>query len=326
MIPVQKPELYERVGSQRYRCLLCPHFCVMTSKMTGFCNVRSADIEGIHAPEFPVTVMAVDPVEKKPFYHFLPGTQSLSVGFAGCNLRCPFCQNHSLVDSTTFDKEITSERILKEALKLNTPTVSLTYSEPLVHIEFLVKTARLLKENGISPLLVTNGCINSDPGQWLLSFLDGVKVDLKSFDSHWYAQELKGELDAVKNFISMASEMTHLEVVTLIIPGKNDSVQEIREASHFLSHLNPDIPYHLTAYFPQHHYDIPSTSTFHLEKLKKAALEQLSYVYTGNTGRVESTYCNRCGSIIINRKTGTTELSEYGCCLSCGKSVYGKFA
>jgi len=294
--------------------------------MRGICRVRSADESGIHSPLHPVTVIAVDPIEKKPFYHFLPGTSSLSIGFSGCNLKCPFCQNHSLVDSTAFIHEIDPDFILKEALRLNVPSVSFTYSEPLVHIDFIVETSVLLRMHGISPLLVTNGCINTEPGKWLLSHLDGVKVDLKSFSSGWYRDELKGNLDAVKNFITMAADMTHLEVVTLVIPGKNDSILEIQNAARFLSALNPDIPYHLTAYFPQHHYAVPPTTVQLLESLKNRASAFLNYVYTGNTGCPESTVCRNCGTVVLNRFSRQRALSSEGHCLSCGKSIYGRFS
>jgi len=320
------PRLFESVGPETYRCLLCPHFCVLHKEGGGICRVRTAGAYGISGPSRPVTVMAVDPIEKKPFYHFLPGTESLSVGFAGCNLKCPFCQNHELVDSTLFNTEISPRYIADQALKLKLPSVSFTYSEPLMHIEFLVETSKLLRQEGISPLLITNGCINRDPGAWILSHLDGVKVDLKSFNPGWYRKELKGDLDAVKAFIALAAEMTHLEVVTLVIPGKNDSDDEILAASTFLSDLNPCLPYHLTGYFPRHRYSLPPTSLSRLESLRKIALTRLENVYTGNTGLSEPTRCGGCSALLIDRNHGINRISPEGECPECRRKMYGFFA
>ena len=219
----------------KWLCLLCPHACVLCEGQSGLCRVRTADAEGIRGPEFPVTVIGSDPVEKKPFYHFLPGTQTLSLGFAGCNLRCPFCQNHELVDSRIYRQDLSPERIVEIALRENALSVSFTYSEPLIHIEFLIELSILLHRQGIKTLLVTNGCINPEPGAVLLKHMDGVKVDLKSFNREWYRKELGGDLDAVLAFIRQAAESkSHLEVVTLVVPGRNDNPEELGSSAAFL--------------------------------------------------------------------------------------------
>ncbi|QEN07466.1 AmmeMemoRadiSam system radical SAM enzyme [Oceanispirochaeta crateris] len=317
--------LFKSLGNQGFQCLLCPHLCILKPGMSGFCRVRKSKDDGIYPQKNPVTVIAVDPIEKKPFYHFLPGSTSLSIGFSGCNLRCPFCQNHELVETSHYQKNISPEFIVKKAIEHKLPSVSFTYSEPLVHIEFLIETALLLKENNISVLLVTNGCMNLKPAKRLLSCLDGVKVDLKSFDQSWYKNELKGDLKAVKEFIGLASTMVHLEVVTLVIPGKNDHESEIRQSAQFLADLNPNIPFHLTAYFPQLHYSIPPTNIELLLRLKDIAQEFLNYVYTGNTGAVDQTFCSVCHTLLLDRFRGVSLLDHEGRCPVCQSVLYGKF-
>ncbi|MDA3955902.1 AmmeMemoRadiSam system radical SAM enzyme [Oceanispirochaeta sp.] len=319
------PPLYRSLGDRGFQCLLCPHSCILKPGKQGLCGVRTASEDRIEPQSAPVTTMAVDPVEKKPFYHFLPGSSSLSIGFSGCNLKCPFCQNHELVSTSFTNQDITARFILEKVLESGFPSVSFTYSEPLVHIEFLIETAILLKENNIAPLLVTNGCINPEPGRWLISHMDAIKVDLKSFNSQWYKNELQGDLDSVKEFISMASSMVHLEVVTLIIPGKNDSESEIRESSEFLACLNRSIPFHLTAYYPQDQYSTPPTSPVLLNRLKLIASESLDHVYTGNTGQQDSTYCGTCGILLIDRNSGFIYLKPEGLCPECHTPLYGRF-
>ena len=293
----------------------------------GLCGVRIASGNEIRGPEFPVTVMGIDPVEKKPFNHVLPGSRTLSLGFAGCNLRCPFCQNHELVDSRSYRNDLDPERIVEAALAEDLPSVSFTYSEPLIHFEFLIELSILLRKEGIKTLLITNGCINPEPGQFLLEHLDAVKVDLKSFNPGWYREELGGDLEAVKGFIRIASESnTHLEVVTLVVPGCNDSLKEIVQAASFLGSLDRGIPYHLSGYFPRHHYAVPPTEADSLVALKKKAAEYLDYVYIGNLGLPQSTYCPKCGAELIKRSYYESKTMFDGhCCGNCGSLIPGIF-
>ena len=308
-----------------FECLLCPHSCLLKPGQTGVCGVRTADREGIHSSSTPVTVIAEDPIEKKPFYHYKPGSITLSLGFSGCNLKCPFCQNHSLVESHRTRNELTPAAVVKLASERRSSSVCYTYSEPTMHYDFLMDTTTALNKEGIPSLLVTNGCINESPARELLGSLSAVKVDLKSFSAEWYRKELMGDLATVCRFIEAASELTHLEVVTLVIPGKNDSEAEIASAAGFLAKLNPDIPYHLTAYYPQHRYKTPPTSPALLNRLQETARQYLNHVYTGNTGVLDRTYCPGCGELLIDRPLGNTSGISSGCCTACGRGVYGIF-
>lgn len=317
--------LFRSRDNRDFECLLCPHYCVLKPGMQGICRVRKADNKSIYSEQNPVTVIAEDPIEKKPFYHFLPGSNSLSIGFSGCNMDCPFCQNYELVDSQGCHENWTPEFIVQTALNKNSSSVCFTYSEPTMHIEYLIQCSALLKKEKIPVLLVTNGCINQEPAEELLKNLSAVKVDLKSFNTDWYKKELKGDLQTVCNFIEKALTLCHLEIVTLIIPGKNDSIDEIKASTDFISNLSKDIPFHLTAYYPQYRYSIPSTSKYSLIKLQDIAKRKLNYVYTGNIGMIENTCCPHCGTILINRKKGGSPDIKDNHCNSCGRIIYGIF-
>ncbi len=318
---------FRQIEKGKFLCLLCPHGCLLSEGQSGLCRVRFADGSGIGGPDFPVTVIGSDPIEKKPFYHFLPGTQTLSLGFSGCNLRCPFCQNHELVDSRSSRRDLSPERITEIAVQKEVRSVSFTYSEPLVHAEFLIDLCPRLQQAGIKTLLVTNGCINTEAGTRLLENMDAVKVDLKSFDAQWYKQELGGDLKSVKDFIRLVHESkAHLEVVTLVVPGRNDSENEIDLAAAFLSDLDRGIPYHLSAYFPRHRYSVPPTEGATLLRLQKRASLFLDFVYTGNRGVPESTNCPNCGRELIQRGNfHIRPLLSGNDCPGCGRYIPGFF-
>jgi pyruvate formate lyase activating enzyme len=318
-------QLFRSRDSRDFECLLCPHHCILKPGMQGICRVRKADSNAIFSSLDPVTVIAEDPIEKKPFYHFLPGSKTLSIGFSGCNMSCPFCQNHDLVESRMTHETWTPEFIVQTAVERKSRSVCFTYSEPTMHIEYLIKCSSLLKKAGIPALLVTNGCINKEPARWLLEHLSAVKVDLKSFNAEWYKNELKGDLDTVCSFIETAYGLCHLEIVSLIIPDINDSVDEITASADFLSGLSENIPFHLTAYYPQHKYSIPPTSASVLNRLQKIAKEKLTYVYTGNTGLVENTSCPDCGNLLVNRYKGRAVGISTNHCSNCGTEIYGSF-
>jgi len=222
---------------------------------------------------------------------------------------------------------ILPEELPSRAAESGSPGVAFTYSEPLIHLEYLLESAGYLHDQDLRALLVTNGFINREPGRRLAENMDGIKVDLKGYNEEWYRKELKGGLKPVLEFIETVSGETHLEVVTLVIPGKNDSPKEIREAARFLSRLNPEIPYHLTGYYPQYHYTLPPTDSETLTDLADTAREYLKHVYTGNTGLPNRTYCSSCGELLISRSTGHVRMENLdgGCCGHCGYPLYGVF-
>ena len=272
------------------RCDLCPNYCVIKNGSFGVCGVRGNKNGKCITPFYGlITALAVDPIEKKPLYHFKPGTKILSLGFNGCNLRCPFCQNWQISQCTDKPGAAKSPgEIISAALKQNTPSIAYTYSEPLIHIEFLLDCMALAHKHGIANVLVTNGCINKQAAQEILKFTDAANVDLKSFSSRTYSETLgrvsgADILQVVLDFIRLAFEMNvHTEITTLIVPGLNDSKDELNAACDFIVSLSSRIPWHLTAYHPDYRWNAPPTNPAFLLNAAADAKKKLSFVYTGN--------------------------------------------
>jgi len=252
----------------------------------------------------------MDPIEKKPLFHFYPGKPILSLGFYGCNFRCPFCQNHEISQHTpVVQKKLSPLEAVNLALDQGSFGIAYTYSEPGVHHEWIIETAQLASQQGLKNVLISNGYLNQEPAKELIEVMDGANIDLKSFSNTFY-NELGGSLDPVLQFIAESYDKLHLEVTTLIIPGKNDSLDEMESMTTFLSNLSSSLPYHLSAYYPHFKYTAPPTDPDHLLTLAKVAKKKLDYVYTGNiiTGD-NNTYCPKCGALLIKRNHYNTKLS-----------------
>ena len=329
-------------------CGLCPHRCRLAPGKTGFCRVRKNEAGTLSLPFYGrVTALALDPIEKKPLYHFRPGTEILSAGFAGCNLRCPFCQNWHISQATDSPARNISPAELVAAAKNSGGQIAYTYSEPLVHIEYLLETMILARTAGIANVLVSNGCINAEPAAEIIPLLDAANIDLKCFSRENYAKILGGDPDAVKSFIAAAYRAgVHLEVTTLIVPGFNDGDAEFDAETEFLASLcSPpsgeaeqrarsgaalrDIPWHLSAYHPAYCWDVPPTDPSRLIALARRARQKLPYVYTGNiSGGAGDTACPRCGNILVSRRgyrvdTGglVTDREAGYRCAHCGETA-----
>lgn len=315
---------YTEEQNEALQCRLCPHNCRIPPAASGYCGVRVNRSGKLHLPYHGhITALALDPVEKKPLYHFKPGTAVLSLGFQGCNMACPFCQNHEISHPAgpLPGRHLSPPELIGIAKKEAISAVAFTYSEPLIHYEFLLECAAGLRRHGIPTILVTNGMLNRRPAQELLPFIDAVNVDLKSMNPRCYRETLKGDREAVLDFIRLAYDKTHLEVTTLIVPGLNDSAEEIRRAAGFLAELNPDIPYHLSAYRPGWRYSAPATAPALLAALSEAARESLRFVYTGNIPGESNTSCPGCGARLIRRQGyATVEENLQGkSCRVCGR-------
>jgi pyruvate formate lyase activating enzyme len=304
------------------RCSLCPHRCAIPSGAFGACGVRgNKNGTGLLPFYGNVTALAVDPIEKKPLFHFRPGSMILSAGFCGCNLRCPFCQNWHIsqsADASVSGKQTRPGDLVSAALHADSPSIAYTYSEPLIHAEFLLDCMALARKHGIANVLVTNGCANREAAQEILSLTDAANVDLKSFSAAVYAETLGGAKDAgahsalatVLEFIRLACAMgVHVEVTTLVVPGLNDSVEELDSCADFLASVGP-IPWHLSAYHPDYHWDAPPTDPALLLRTAKRAREKLPYVYTGNIpGEENATACPHCKATLVRRRGYKTDVS-----------------
>ena len=269
-------------------CNLCFHHCRLDDGQTGMCRARANQNGRIVSLNYGrLTAAALDPIEKKPLRRFHPGGVILSVGSFGCNLRCPFCQNAEVAAAGKehLTRDCPPEILVQEALHLRSRGnmgVAYTYNEPLVGYEYVRDCAALVREAGMVNVLVTNGTIEEGPWQALLPLIDAVNIDLKGFTENWY-RTLGGDLETVKRSIVLAAESCHVEVTTLIIPGENDHEDEMRALSGWLASIRPDIPLHVSRFFPRHCMaDRSPTPVETVYGLAGVAREKLKYVYTGN--------------------------------------------
>jgi pyruvate formate lyase activating enzyme len=272
-----------------------------------------------------VTALSMDPIEKKPLYHFYPGSAILSVGFVGCNFRCPFCQNHEISQTTTAAaREMGPEDVVEAAVAQGSLGIAYTYSEPLVHIEYVLETARLARGRGLANVLVSNGFVRPEPAEELLGLLDAANIDLKGWDAGFYEEEIGGDLREVCRFLEQAAGRIHLEVTTLVIPTRNDDESQIDGIASFLAGLDPGIPYHLSCYYPTYRYTIPPTPAETVLRLAEVARRRLSWVYVGNMGLRESnTVCPDCGTVAVRRagyRAAVVGLRD-GRCSGCGRPI-----
>jgi len=275
------------------KCNVCYRHCEIREGSYGFCGVRTCR-EGRVVPENygMLTSIALDPIEKKPFRKFMPGSLILSVGSYGCNLRCPFCQNYSIswseeVNETKMRARYVAPETLTqiaEAQKINGNIgVAFTYNEPLISFEYVLDTAKLLVKKGLKTVLVTNGMADVEAVKELLPYVDAMNIDLKGFSNRYYREVLKGDRRMVMNFIAESVKYSHVELTTLIIPGENDSEEEMSQLSAWVSSLDPSIPLHISRFFPRFHMmDRMATPVDKIYRLKTVAEEKLRFVYTGN--------------------------------------------
>lgn len=269
-------------------CELCFHHCALAEGQTGLCRAR-ANRDGRIVPlnYGRLTSLALDPIEKKPLRRFHPGSLILSAGSFGCNLRCPFCQNAeiSMAGAEFPTRDYAPEALTQLALQLRPRGnigVAYTYNEPLVGYEYIRDCAALVRGAGMVNVLVTNGTIEAAPWRELLPLIDAVNIDLKGFTEGWY-RSLGGDLETVKRSIALAAESCHVEVTTLVVPGGNDGEYEMRALSSWLASVSPDIPLHVSRFFPRHRMtDRPPTPVDRVCRLADIARERLRYVYTGN--------------------------------------------
>ena len=279
-------------------CPVCPHRCRIAEGKTGRCRARGTRDGSVVPLNYGlVTSLALDPIEKKPLARFYPGSRILSVGSYGCSLNCPFCQNWeiSMSDGQEFrhgrraeDNYVSPEALadMAEHLRLQRNIgVAFTYNEPLISYEYVMDTARLLREKDLKVVLVTNGCVNDEIADAVLPLADALNIDLKSFQDDVYRNILGGNLAAVKNFIAKAAEQCHVELTSLIVPGMNDSEEEIRAMTQWIASLphGEEIPLHVTRFFPRYRMqDRNPTEKAVILKLVEIARQQLKYVFPGN--------------------------------------------
>lgn len=252
-----------------------------------------------------VAAVQMDPIEKKPLFHFHPGTQILSVGSIGCNFRCGFCQNWHLVLGEASLSSVEIPELVRAAGESGAVGIAYTYNEPLIGFEFVRDCAREFRKAGMANVLVTNGYVTPEPLAELLPLVDAMNIDLKSMDPDFYRKVCGGTLAPVMETIRTASRIVHVEITTLLVTGENDSEDAVRKVVDFVAETDPEIPLHLSRYFPQHRFTAPPTPPARLEAAWRIGREKLSYVYVGNHPLAggEDTRCPRCGETAV-RRTG----------------------
>lgn len=270
-------------------CNVCPHRCNLSEGQHGFCRGRVCREGKVISENYGrITSMALDPIEKKPLYHFYPGSRILSVGSYGCNLRCLWCQNHEISMANGKDIDfgnITTEALVDQAYELKDRGnigIAYTYNEPLIGYEFVMDSSTLARKKGLKNVVVTAGFICEEPLRELLPLVDAFNIDLKGFSKEFY-KRIKGDLDIVKNTIEIAAGHSHVEVTTLIIPGENDSEEEMEALSSWLCSINPDIPLHISRFFPRWKMqEKEATPVETVYRLAALARKRLNYVHEGN--------------------------------------------
>jgi len=318
---------YEREAGGLVHCSLCHHSCTLGLNKTGVCGVRSNRDGRLILPHYGhASALSSDPVEKKPLYHFLPGTCTFSIGYVGCNLHCPFCQNYGISQSTDARFQSIDPAVLVQlAINAHCPSIAHTYSEPLIHAEFVIDCMKAAHEAGLYNILVTNGCALKEASLEVLEYCDAVNVDIKAWDNAFYSSELGGDLTTVMDFIGLAIESgVHLEATTLVIPGKNDEDGQILGISAFLASFSKDIPLHLSAYRPMYRYTIPATPVSTISRLTAVARQNLHYVYVGNVaGDSGATVCRHCGAVLVRRKDYIVDVCGLAgtVCSKCGNET-----
>jgi len=326
------------------RCHACAHRCLIQPDKRGICQMR-VNVNGeLHVPWGYVAAANVDPIEKKPFMHFLPGSNALTFGMLGCNFHCDFCQNwissQALRDpasasSVQYIQEINPKELVRYALRSGAKIIASSYNEPLITSEWAIDIFKLAKENGLKCVYVSNGFATPEVLRALQPFLDGYKIDLKCMTEEKY-RGLGGSLQVVQDTIKLAHDLgIWVEVVTLVIPDFNDSNEELWNTSRYLSGISADIPWHVTAFYPTYkHLDSERTPTDTIQRAAEIGQEAgLRYVYAGNlpgsVGSLENTYCPRCQAPLIER-TGysirSNHITSKGTCPRCGEAIAGVWA
>ena len=275
---------YVPLDSNNVRCLLCPHNCYISEGKSGICKVRYNDNGILYNSNFnKLTALAMDPIEKKPLFHFHEGKYLLSIGTFGCNFKCDFCQNHRISQGHCSGEDLDINWIINTCKKHpHCVGVAYTYNEPSIWYETVLECAKVIKSHGFVNVLVTNGYINKEPLLELLPYIDAMNIDVKSMENKFYKDFCGGSLEPVIKTVETAINKCHVEVTCLIIPGLNDNEDDMVNLSKWLASFNPSTPLHINRYYPSYNMDIPATDPKALIKLKKVAKKHLENVYIGN--------------------------------------------
>lgn len=332
---MKKAFLYKRLSDNQVQCNLCNHRCIISESKRGICQVRENKKGRLFSLVYGKAIACnIDPIEKKPLYHFLPGTNSLSIATIGCNFKCPHCQNWQISQQSADNQEILAEKdlspqeIVEQAIENNCQSIAYTYTEPTVFLEYALETMKLAKIKKVKNIWVSNGYFTEEALNLIAPYLDAINLDLKSFSEEFYQKYCQARLKPVlENSKRIKEKKIWLEITTLIIPGLNDSERELEQIAEFInSQLGSETPWHISRFFPAYKKtDLPPTLIQALIKARQIGIEQgLMYVYIGNVPNhpADDTYCSECKTLMIERTDYQIKrFDKNGKCSKCGESL-----
>jgi pyruvate formate lyase activating enzyme len=327
---------YEKLSDKKVRCNICAHRCIIAESKMGVCNARENRDGKLYVLNYgKIIARHVDPIEKKPLFHFYPASPAYSVATVGCNFKCSHCQNFEISQMPTYENrnivdDVKPQEIVDQAIKHNCKSIAYTYTEPTVFYDYAFDTARLAHEKNIKNIFVTNGYMTSEALKSIAPYLDAANVDIKSFSNDFYKKICKAELQPVLETVKLLKQLgIWVEVTTLVIPTLNDSEQELQQIADFIVSVGSEIPWHISAFYPAYQLlYLPPTPPETLHKAREIGIKAgLRYVFTGNIGDTESetTYCYNCGKALIRRRNYTImeNCISDSSCPSCGTAIDG---
>jgi pyruvate formate lyase activating enzyme len=320
-------QLYKKLDNKLIECTACAFRCKIQLGNTGNCGVRKNHdgklILGVYA--LPIS-QNIDPIEKKPLYHFLPGTKTYSLGTVGCNFKCGFCQNYEISQTNELEGEdMPPKKIVEEAIKNKCLSISYTYNEPTIWAEYAKEIAEIAKEHGLKNIMVSNGYETKEAIDFLSPTIDAINIDLKAMTNNFYVKNAKAMLQPVLETIKYAKEKgIWIEITTLLIPGENDSEKELEEIAKFIASIDKNIPWHISRFFPMFKMlKKDPTEMKTLYKAEKIGKKYLNYVYVGNIHETQSTFCPNCQKELIKRNNKINLQLKNNTCPNCNKKIEG---
>jgi pyruvate formate lyase activating enzyme len=329
--------LYEKLENKAVHCYLCAHQCRIAPSKFGFCGVRENIGGSLYTHAYGKVIAAhVDPIEKKPLYHFFPGSTAFSIATIGCNFRCGFCQNWQISQNSFRDKDfagedLSPEDIVKSALENGCKSISYTYTEPTIFFEYAFETAKLAKAKELYNNFVTNGYMSKECLDMIKPYLDAANVDLKFFRDESYRKICSGSLQPVlDSIIRMHESGIWVEVTTLVVPGENDSEEELKDIAEFISGVDKNMPWHISRFYPDYKFtDRQATPEMTLKRAEELGRKSgLNYVYIGNVyGFGNDTYCHNCKKLLVRREVFSVLENNIkdGKCIYCDAVIPGVF-
>lgn len=335
-VPFRKEAMYYKsIDKETVQCRLCPRGCTLRNGQRSFCRAREPKDGKLYSLVYGLAcAVHTDPIEKKPLFHFMPGTQAYSIATAGCNFRCKYCQNWSISQfppEETDNENLPPQDIVAGALRAGSPTIAYTYTEPSIFYEYMLETAKLARAKGVKNMYHSNGSLNPEPVAELAPYLNAANIDLKAFNQDFYTQVSAGFLDTVLETLKILKKKgTWVEITNLMVPAMNDDIGMVKQMALWIKdNLGQETPVHFGRFWPQYKLaDLEPTPVSTLEAARAAAISSgLQYVYIGNVPghEAENTYCPKCGKIVIGRAGYSIQENNlnFGKCKFCGYTIAG---